>query len=143
MDILPSFHEIGRPMSASPVELSLSPFVKCGREISNVGYLDVSTGRVVASLEIPLGLIEHAVLANVSVEIALAGDGRIASSVAGEATACTSVVKTVSIDHLIQEFLAGDNLRLEETTQAELRTLLNRLQDSARAVQRAIASFER
>ncbi|MCP1913812.1 hypothetical protein J2R96_006292 [Bradyrhizobium elkanii] len=130
-------------MSASPVELSLSPFVKCGREISNVGYLDVSTGRVVASLEVPLGLIERAVLANVSVEIALAGDGRIASSVAGEASVCSSVVKTVSIDDLIQEFLAGGNLRLEETTQAELRTLLNRLQDSARAVQRAIASFER
>ncbi|WP_128970827.1 hypothetical protein [Bradyrhizobium tropiciagri] len=143
MSILPSFQEIGRPMSASLVELSLSPFVKCGREISNVGYLDVSTGRVVASLEVPLGLIERAVLANVSVEIALAGDGRIASSVAGEASAYSSAVKTVSIDHLIQEFLAGDNLRLEETTQAELRTLLNRLQDSARAVQRAIASFER
>ena len=143
MDILPFVQEIGRLMSASPVELRLSPFVKCGREGSNVGYLDVSTGRVVASLEVPLELIERAVLANVSVEIALAGDGKIASSVAGEASVCWSAVKTVSIDRLIQEFLAGDNLRLDETTQEELRMLLKRLQDSARAVQRAIASFER
>ncbi|MGF6431208.1 hypothetical protein [Bradyrhizobium elkanii] len=128
-------------MSAGPVELRLSPFVKCGREISNVGYLDVSTGRVVASLEVPLELIERAVLANLSLEIALVGDGRIASSVAGGAV-CSSAVKTISIDHLIQRFLTSESLRLEETTQAELRTLLKRLQDSARAVQRAIALFE-
>ncbi|MGY3591474.1 hypothetical protein ACVIGB_008946 [Bradyrhizobium sp. USDA 4341] len=143
MDILPSLQEIGRPMPASPVELRLRPFVKCGREISNVGYLDISTGRVVASLEVPLEVIERAVLANVSVDMVLASDGKIASSVAGEASACSSAVKTVSIDHLIQEFLACDNLRLEEATQEELKMLLNRLQDSARAVQRAIASFER
>lgn len=130
-------------MSTGPVKLRLSPFVKCGREISNVGYVDVSTGRVVASLEVPLELIERAVLANASVEIALAGDGRIASSVAGGATVCSSAVKTISIDQLIQGFLTSSNLRMEETTQAELRTLLKRLQDSARAVQHAIASFER
>lgn len=143
MDILPSLQEIGRPMSTSPVELRLRPFVKCGREISNVGYLDMSTGRIVASLEVPLEVIERAILANVSVKMVLAGDGNIASSVAGEASACSSAVKTVSIDRLIQEFLACDNLRLEDTTREELKTLLNRLQDSTRAVQRAIASFER
>lgn len=130
-------------MSTSPVELRLRPFVKCGREISNVGYLDMSTGRIVASLEVPLEVIERAILANVSVKMVLAGDGNIASSVAGEASACSSAVKTVSIDRLIQEFLACDNLRLEDTTREELKTLLNRLQDSTRAVQRAIASFER
>ncbi|WP_431014897.1 hypothetical protein [Bradyrhizobium pachyrhizi] len=129
-------------MSADQVQLRLSPFVRCDRETSNVGYVDASTGKVVASLEIPLELIERAVLANVSVEIVLAGDGKIASSIAGGASVCPTASRTVSIDHLVQGFLTSNNQYMEETTQAELRTLLERLQESARAVQRAIASFE-
>lgn len=130
-------------MSVDLVQLRLSPFIECDRETSNVGYFDLSTGRVVAALEIPLELIERAVLANVTVEIALAGDGNIASSIAGRTSGCSSASRTISIDQLVQGFLTSNNLHMEEATHAELRTLLGRLQDSANAVLHAIASLER
>lgn len=58
-------------MSQNPNELRLGPYAECGRTTSNIGYRDVLTGQVAASVEIPSELIERAVLANVSVEIAL------------------------------------------------------------------------
>lgn len=48
-------------------------------------------------------------------------------------------MKTVSIDKLVEAFLASDNLRMEEATDRELSELLQRLQKSVRAVQHSIA----
>jgi hypothetical protein len=126
-------------MSQIPNELRLSPFAECGRTTSNIGYRDVLTGQVVASIEIPSELIERAVLANVFVEISFSGDGEIASTANGVASACSPARKVISVDRLVETFLDGDNLRMEEVTEQELRALLDRLQKSVQAVQRAIS----
>ena len=73
-------------MAPNPVELQLSPFADYGRTTLNVGYRDVSTGQVVVSVEVPSELIERAVFAHLSVEVALSPDGCIASSADGSAS---------------------------------------------------------
>jgi hypothetical protein len=77
------------------------------------------------------------------VEIALSADGEIASAVHGKASACYCPKKIVFLDDLVEAFLADSNLHMEETTEKELRTLLERLQKSVRAVQRTIALLKR
>jgi hypothetical protein len=91
-----------------------------------------------ASVEIPVELIERTVLANLSLEVALSADGEIAFAAHGRASACSSLRKTVSVDGLVEAFLTDSNLRLEEITERELRALLKRLQKSVKAVQRKI-----
>jgi hypothetical protein len=130
-------------MSQNPNELGLIPFAEYGRTTSNIGYRDVSTGQVVASLEIPSELIERAILANLSVEIALSGDGEITSAANATASTCSCAIKIISVDQLVETFLRTDNLRVEEATERELRGLLERLQKSVRAVQRSIALLQR
>jgi hypothetical protein len=130
-------------MSPSPVELGLSPFAECGRTISTIGYRNRLTGQVVASVEIPSELIESTVLAKISVEVVLSGDGQIASTANSAASACPSARKTISVDKLVEAFLDNHNLHMEEATERELRALLERLQKSVHAVQRSIAVLQR
>ncbi|MCK1641225.1 hypothetical protein IVA95_27425 [Bradyrhizobium sp. 157] len=93
-----------------------------------------------SSVEIPSELIERAVLDRVSVEIALSGDGQIASTATGSGSA--SAKKMIHVDELVEAFLTSSNLHLEEATVFDLRKLLERLEKSVRAVQRSIAQFE-
>ena len=122
-------------MSQNPNQLRLRPFAKYGRTTSNIGYRDALTGQIA----IPSELIERAVLANVSVEIALSGDGEIASTANGTASACSPARKIVSVDKLVEMFLDAHNLHMEEATEREPSTLLDRLQRSVQAVQRTIS----
>jgi hypothetical protein len=120
-------------------KLHLSPFVQCGQTTSTVGYRDVSSGMLVASLELPAELIERTVLANVSVDIALSSAGEIKSAASGAASTFSHASKTVSLDALVDVLLERNNVYMEEITEGELRILLERLERSVRAVERAIA----
>ncbi|MEH2535114.1 hypothetical protein V1277_005589 [Bradyrhizobium sp. AZCC 1588] len=127
-------------MSPDPVEPRLGPFVESGQRITNVGYRDVLTGQVVASVEIPSELVERAVLDRVSVEIAFSSDGQVASAATGGGSASSK--KVIHVDELVETFLTSNNLHLEEATVFDLRRLLERLEKSVRAVQRSIAQLE-
>ncbi|KRR13327.1 hypothetical protein CQ12_09305 [Bradyrhizobium jicamae] len=129
-------------MPAEPVASAFGAFAKCDQITANVGYRDVSTGQVVASIEIPAQVIERAVLENASVEITLLSDGEIASAVTGSACDCFSAKTSVSVDHLVDAFVSNNNLHKEEATETELRTLLGRLQKSVQAVERTIRLIE-
>lgn len=122
--------------------LHLSPFVECGLSSWTFGYRDLSRDIVVASVEVPSELIEQAVFANVSVEIELLGDGEVVSVANGAVSAWSCAKKIVPVDALVESFLSKSNLHMEEVTEIELKGLLERLQKSVQAVQRAIALFE-
>lgn len=125
-------------MPTGQVDLTFGAFAKCCQSTATIGYRDALTGTVIASIEIPAQVIERAVLENASVEITLLEDGQIASAVTGPASDCFSVRTSVSIDHLVDAFVASQNLHKEEATEAELRTLLGRLHKSVEAVERTI-----
>ena len=129
-------------MSPDSVEPTLRAFAVCGRHTANIGYCDASTGRVTASVEIPTQVIERAVLENTSVEITLLSDGEITSAVASTASDRLLTKTSAPVDQLVEAFLSSKNLFLEEATEAELRTLLERLQKSVRDVERTIANLE-
>lgn len=91
------------------------------------------------SVELPVELIERTVLANVSIEISLSGTGEISSAASGVASNLCSANRTIWLDELVDVLLDRTNIHMEETTESELKILLERLQKSIRAVQRAIA----
>lgn len=119
--------------------LHLSPFAECGTTTSTVGYRDVASGMVLASLELPAELIERTVIANVSIEISLSVHGEITSAASGIASNFCSANRTISLDGLVDMLLEHSNLHMEEVTEIELGILLERLQKSIHAVKRAIA----
>jgi hypothetical protein len=122
--------------------LSVGAFAKCGQSTATVGFHDVSTNEEVASIEIPVRVVEAAVLENASMEITLSGDGEIGSAVAGSLSDCYLIRSSVTIDQLIEAFVDGHNLHKEEATVAELTTLLGRLYKSVGAVEHAIRLLE-
>lgn len=130
--------QVRRAMSTEQVDLTFGAFAKCGQSTATVGYCNASTGSVIASIEIPAQVIERAVLENASVEITLLGDGEISSAVTGPASECFSARTSVSIDRLVDAFVASHNLHKEEATEVELRTLLGRLHKSVEAVEQTI-----
>ncbi|WP_338834548.1 hypothetical protein [Bradyrhizobium septentrionale] len=123
-------------------KLRLTPFVKCGETTSMVGYRDDSSGMVVASVELPTELIERSILANVSTKITLSGSGDVTSATSNLASGSFSI-ETISLNQLIHVLLDRENIHMEETTESELGILLETLQESICAVQRAIATLSR
>ncbi len=122
-------------------KLRLTPFAKCGEATSIVGYRDDSSGKVVASVELPTELIGRSILANFSIEITLSGSGEITSTASNTAYGSTSSIKTVLLDDLVDMLLDRENIHLEETTESDLRIFLETLHKSIRAVERAIATL--
>lgn len=122
--------------------LALSPFAKVGKSTSTVGYRDVSSGMVVVSVELPVELIERTIMESISVEINLSSTGEISSTASGMTCNCSSSISTISLDELVDALLQRNNLHMEEAKEGELRLLLERLQKSVRAVERAIATIE-
>ncbi|WP_440639443.1 hypothetical protein ACSHT2_34050 [Bradyrhizobium sp. PUT101] len=115
----------------------LSPFVQLEKATLTAGYRDASSGISMASIELPAELIEAVVLSNISIEIALSGAGEISSTASGTMTD-SSAATSISLDKLVEVLLEQNNIRQEETTESELRTLLGKLEKSVRAVQQAI-----
>ncbi|WP_143109008.1 hypothetical protein [Bradyrhizobium sp. Rc3b] len=91
------------------------------------------------SIEFPAELIERTVLANLSIEVSLSGAGEITSTASGVASNLCSANRTISLDELVDMLLDRKNIYMEETTESDLKILLERLQKSIRSVQHAIA----
>ena len=123
----------------SPADkLRLSPFANCGETTSIFGYRDDFSGTVVASVELPTELIERSIFANHSIGITLSGSGEVTSAASNIVSGSCSYTQTISLSDLVDMLLDRENIRLEETTESELKILLERLQQSIRAVQRVI-----
>ncbi|QOZ44766.1 hypothetical protein XH89_15750 [Bradyrhizobium sp. CCBAU 53340] len=122
--------------------LALRPFAEVGKSTSTVGYRDVSSGTVVVSIELPVELIERSIMESVSVEISLSSTGEICSIASGTTSDCSPSKSTISLDELVDALLRRNNLHMEEAKEGELKLLLERLQKSVWAVERAIATIE-
>lgn len=105
------------------------------------GYRCGETGNVVCALELPASIVETTLLRDAKFTATLAPDGHFRFRVHG--IACEDASDglpsvTGSIDQLIAQAVAPDNLHLEETTSADLNSLLQRLQRSVALVQEAM-----
>jgi hypothetical protein len=122
-------------------KLRLSPFAKCGETTSILGYRDDSSGKVMASVELPTDTIERSILAKISIEITLSGSGEVTSAASNVASGSSSSIKTISLSDLVDMLLDRENIHREEITESELRILLETLQKSIGAVQRVIGTL--
>ena len=97
---------------------------------------------VVVSVEPPVELIERTIMESVSIEISLSSAGEISSTATGTTFNYGSSNSPIPLDELVDALLLRNNLHMEEAKEGELRLLLERLQKSVCAVERAIATIE-
>ena len=112
-------------------------------DLYRFGYRDGETGTVVAAIEIPALLLEEAVSSNLTSSCRLTPDGNliaVSSFEYGKASAGISI-SPMPLDQLIRATLTPQNLHMEEATIANLRTMLQKLQESTSVVREALARF--
>jgi hypothetical protein len=131
----------------------LEPFIECpglhsARQPDGsylFGYRAVETQNVIASVEIPIRLVEDVILRGSKLSVRLTSDGQVVSELSFRNHAASSIEKwsgPLPLDQLICVALAPNNLRMEESTTEELTTLVQRLEDSAKLARAALARCE-
>ncbi|MEY9441714.1 hypothetical protein [Bradyrhizobium elkanii] len=112
-------------------------------DLFRFGYRDSETGTVVAAIEIPARVLEEAISSNLTSSCRLTPDGSLISELSFECgNPSTGTSKfSMPIDQLIRATLAPPNLHMEEATIADLRTMLQRLEESTNAVRDTLAHY--
>ncbi|MFQ3458649.1 hypothetical protein PMN64_35770 [Bradyrhizobium sp. UFLA01-814] len=98
----------------------------------SVGYRLIGSGEVICAIKLPLAVAEAARLPQSRISIVLTAAGRIEVFAGGS-------LENESIDELVAKTVAEENLRLEEASGSDLRSLLDRLEHSVSLVKEAIA----
>lgn len=114
-------------------------------DLYRLGYRVSETGTVVAAIEIPARLLEEAISSNLTSSCRLTPDGNLISELSfeyGNAPAGISI-SPMPLDQLIRATLNPQNLHMEEATIADLRAMLQRLEESTRAVRDTLARYVR
>lgn len=91
-----------------------------------------------------MAIVEEAVLTRASIAAKVGPDGTVISHMRmPHVTGSTVDLPTDvgSIEALVQKAVDAENLRMEEATSADLRTLLQRLEDSVKLVKGAISQM--
>jgi hypothetical protein len=125
--------------------LALEPFVeRIGRTLDfdgavgyRIGYRVGPDGTAITSITVSAEIIKTLNLGG-SVSLAVTPDGRVAAVVSHPNSAESTLREDFPIDSLVQNALELENLRMEEATVSDLKTLLQRLEHSVGLVKVAI-----
>lgn len=112
-------------------------------DLYRFGYRDSESGTVVAAIEIPAGLLEEEISSNLTSSCRLTPDGKLISESSfeyGKVSAGIGI-SPVPLDQLIRTTLAPQNLHMEEATIADLRIMLERLEESISLVKETLARY--
>lgn len=112
-------------------------------DLYRFGYRDTEAGTVVAAIEIPAGLLEEAISSNLTSSCRLTPDGNLISELSfeyGNASAGLWI-SPMPLDQLIRATLTPRNLLMEEATIADLRIMLQRLEESTSVVRDTLARY--
>jgi hypothetical protein len=96
-------------------------------------------------MEIPAARLEEAISSNLTSSCTLTPDGNLISEPLfeyGNASAARSVFP-IPLDQLVRATLAAQNLHMEEATIANLRIMLQRLEESTSVVRETLARYVR
>lgn len=119
---------------------SVEAYLDLGRDDDNslrpssysAGYRLIGTGEIVCAVKLPVSIAESAILRRSKITITLAPAGHVEVSAGGLAA-------NEPIDDLVARMVTQENLRLEEATTSDLKSLLHRLERSVGLVKEAIA----
>lgn len=120
--------------------VQLEPFAEPAGSAYRFGYRVAGTANVVLAVEMPAVVVEPAVMMGASISVRIDADGLVISRllvpnvVDGSELPCQSM----PLDHLVQEIVDIENLRVEESTADDLKILLHRLERSVAFVSEAI-----
>lgn len=123
---------------------SIKPFVEqvslIDKRLLRVGYRAEGSDSFLASLELPVELLEHEIAAGLELVTTISPSGEIVSLIFGSSGLVLGrSYSTVSIDRLVSQTVDSDNLRLEELPTSELSGLLRSLEASIEHVRTALA----
>ena len=122
----------------------LEPFAEITGDAYRFGYRAIGTDDCLSTIDVPMSIVERAVLKRASLAASVGPDGTVIShmlmSHINDSIPDISTNPT-SIDALVQRAVNVENLRLEEATVGDLGTLLRRLEDSVRLVKGAISQM--
>jgi len=112
-------------------------------DLYRLGYRDSETGIVVAAIEIPVGLLEEAISSNLTSSCRLTPDGNLVSESSFEygGASIGISIPPMPLDQLIRATFAPQNLHMEEATIANLRAMLQRLEESTSVVRETLARY--
>ena len=112
-------------------------------DLYRLGYRDSETGIVVAAIEIPVGLLEEAISSNLTSSCRLTPDENLVSESSFEygGASIGISIPPMPLDQLIRATFAPQNLHMEEATIANLRAMLQRLEESTSVVRETLARY--
>ncbi|MFK4525273.1 hypothetical protein ABIF90_003254 [Bradyrhizobium japonicum] len=124
--------------------LSAKPFVEqvsvIDGRILRVGYRADGADSILASVELPVEVLEQEIVSSLELVTTISPSGEIVSQIFGSSGLVLERPRsTASIDRLVSQTVGSDNLRLEELPTSELSGLLRSLEASIEHVRAALA----
>lgn len=112
---------------------TVEPFVDLIRRpngrFARVGYRAAELDLILASVELPIQVLEQAVTSGLELSTTVTPAGEIVSHVFGSSQSALSDIRSAtSIDTLVSQTVSPNNLRLEEASTTELSELLKSLE---------------
>lgn len=105
-----------------------------------IGYRAEGTDVILASVELPVEILEQEIASGLELVTAIRPSGEIVSQIFGSSgTVLEATRSIVSIDRLVSQTVDRDSLRLEELRASELNGLLRSLEASIDRVRTALA----
>ncbi|MDH2385473.1 hypothetical protein [Bradyrhizobium sp. CER78] len=111
-----------------------------GEQVVRAGYRQGDHD--VVSIDVPIQLLEKELAAHLEMVVRVTPTGQIASHLVDSSGSLLPAPKlTTSIEQLVSETVSAENIRLEEATANELRSLLSSLEAAIDQVQAALAAI--
>jgi hypothetical protein len=104
------------------------------------GYRIPDTNTVLASVEVPLSVVQQSIPQELSVK--LSQNGAVIASLDLEGGAGCNGIMEVSLVQLVEELIEPHHLSMEEVKPSDLEVLLLKLESSARLVRAAMSSLK-
>ena len=124
--------------------VQLEPFAEVAGGTFRFGYRTVGVTDYVSAVEVPIQIVEQAVLTRASLAIRIGPDGTVISHMLwshGVDPTPDLPTDVEALDVLVRRALSTENLRMEEATVSDLNTLLQRLECSISLVKVAISQI--
>ncbi|MCK1394325.1 hypothetical protein [Bradyrhizobium sp. 1] len=127
-----------------PETVRLEPFAEVVGDAYQFGYRTIGVSNYVSAVEVPIQIVEQAVLTRASLTVGIGPDGTVISHLLSSHVANTLSYPPTdleALDVLVRRAVNSESLRMEEATLSDLNTLLQRLERSITLVKDAISQI--
>jgi hypothetical protein len=105
---------------------------------ARVGYRAAGLNQIMASIELPIQVLEQAVTSGLELSSIVTPAGEIVCHIFGSSQSSANLRSATSIDTLVAQTVSPNNLRLEEVSTTDLGPLLKSLESAIEHVRAAL-----